>query len=62
MNITKINDKKNMTFEHYNKQPMQALELRLNKIIANNPLPLKSPNKFFKQPLTRKYSPIPFKN
>ena len=56
MNITTINDKRNMTNEHYIKQTMQAVEIKLNGIIAKTPHPTNSPNRYINHPLIRKYS------
>ena len=36
-NFSTIVDKMNMIYEHYVKQPMQPIELKLNMIIAKNP-------------------------
>ena len=36
MNFTTINDEMDMTYEHHIKEPMQAVEIRLNMIIAKN--------------------------
>ena len=60
MNNTTINDKTNMTYEHYNKQPMQSNELKLNMIIAKNPHVKISFIIFINHPLIRKYSHISF--
>ena len=43
MIITIVNDKMNMTYGVFTKQPMQALESRLNMIIAKNPHLTNSP-------------------
>ena len=59
MNITTINDERNMTYEHYIKQPMQAIESKLNMIFAKNPHLLISLNRFINQPLSRKYTDFP---
>ena len=59
-NIPTIKDKINMTNEQYIKQAMQAVDIRLNVIIAKNPHLLNSPNSYFNHPLIRKYSHIPF--
>ena len=37
MNIKTTNDKLSMSYEHYINQPMQAVEMKLNMIIAKNP-------------------------
>ena len=62
MNTSTINDKLNMSYENYNKQPMQAVEIKLNVIIAENPNLKKSINRFHNHPLSRKYSHPPFNN
>ena len=41
---------------------MQAVELRLNMIIAKTLHLIKSPNRYINHPLLRKHSHIPFKN
>ena len=61
MNITTINDKRNMTYEYYIKQPMHAVEIRLNVIVAKNPHLIYSPNRYINPPLSRKNSQMPFK-
>ena len=62
MNIITINNKMNMTYEHYITLPMQAVELKLNMIIAKNPNLINSLNRFYNHLLIRKYSHIPFNN
>ena len=57
-----INDRCNMTYEYYIKQPMPALELRLNMIIAKNPELINSLDRNKNHPLIRKYSHIPLIN
>ena len=37
LNTTSINAKRNTTYNHYIKQPMQAIELKLNIFFARNP-------------------------
>ena len=59
MNLKTINDKTNMTYEHYIKQPMQAVEFRLKIIIAKNPYLISSLSRYNKHPLIRKCSHIP---
>ena len=54
--------KMNMTYEHYIKQPMQAVELKLNMIVAKNPHLINSLYRYIKHPLIRKISHIPFNN
>ena len=51
-----------MTYEHYIKQPLQAIELKLNMIIAKNPQLINALDRNENQPLIRKYSHIPFNN
>ena len=51
-----------MTYEYYIKQPMPALELRLNMIIAKNPELINSLDRNKNHPLIRKYSHIPLIN
>ena len=60
--IDSINDRCNMTYEYYINQPMPALELRLNMIIAKNPESINSLDRTKNHPLIRKYSHIPFNN
>jgi len=62
MNIITINNKMNMTYEQYITLPMQAVEIKLNMIIAKNPNLINSLNRFRNRPLIRKYSHIPFNN
>ena len=59
---TTINDKRNMTHEHYLKQPMQAVELKLNLIIARNPHLIKSLIRYINHPLNKKYPHLPLNN
>ena len=51
-----------MSYEHYNNQPMQAVEMKLNMIIAKNPDLIHSVNRFHNHPLIRRFSHIPFIN
>ena len=37
MNISFITDLRNMTYEHYLKQPMHMIEWFFNKMLAENP-------------------------
>ena len=50
MSITTFNDKMNMLYNQYIKQPMQAIEVKVNKIIAKNPNLLNSSNRFINHP------------
>ena len=51
-----------MTYESYFNQPMQAIELRLNMIIAKNPQLINALDRNKNHPLIRKYSHLPFHN
>ena len=62
MNISTINDKRYMTYDHYIKSPMPAFEFKLNIILAGNPNLINSFNRSHIHPLIRKYSHIPFNN
>ena len=62
MNNTTINDKLIMLYGHYNKQPMQVVELGLNVIIAKNPHLIISLNRYTNHLLIRRYSQISFNN
>ena len=59
MNVTVINDKMNMTYEHYIKQSMQAVDLKFNMNIFKNPILINSLNRDNNHPLFKKYSHIP---
>ena len=59
MNITSINDKRNMTYNHYFKQPLQAVELKLNIIIAENPILINSLYTYNNHYLIRIFSESP---
>ena len=48
-----------MSSKHYSNQPMQAVEMKLNIIVAKNPNLINSLIRFYNHPLTRKYSHIP---
>ena len=50
----------NMTYEFYINQPMQALELKVNMIIAKNSQLVNSLDRNKNHPLIRKHSHIPF--
>ena len=52
----------NMTYEIYIKQPMQAVELRLNIIIAKNPHLINSLNRCINHSLVGRDSHIPLNN
>ena len=54
--IKTINDRMNMTYELYFKQPMQAIELEFNMINAQNPHMINSLIRYINHPLSRKYS------
>ena len=58
MNISTVDNKMLMTCDNYNKHPMQAIELKLNMIIAKNPHLINSTNRYHNHPLIRKYSHI----
>ena len=45
-----------MTYNYYTKEPIQAVEMNLNMIIAKNPNLINSLSRFH----NRKYSHIPF--
>ena len=56
MNISTVDAKMFLTFDNYIKYPMQAIELKLNMILAKNPHLINSPNRYHIHPLIRKYS------
>ena len=58
--IDSINDRCNITYEFYIKQPMPAPELRLNMIIAKTAELINSLYRNRNHPLRRKYSHTPF--
>ena len=58
MIISTVNDKMYMTDDSYIKNPMQAIELKLNKTIAENPHLIYSLNRYHIHPLIRKKSHI----
>ena len=62
MNITTIIDKLYMTYEHYIKQPMQAVELKLSMIVSKNPHLIYSLNRHISHPSIRKFCHVPFNN
>ena len=53
MNIKTLSDKRNMTYENYINQPMQAVELRLIMIIAGNPQLINSLDRLINHPLIK---------
>ena len=59
MTVEVNSDRCNMTHKHYMNQPMSALELRINLLIAKNPQLINIFNRNKNQPLIRKYSHIP---
>ena len=60
MNISTDNDTMYMTYEKHIKRPVEAIELKLNMIIAKNPHLINSLNRSHNHPSIRKYSHIPF--
>ena len=58
MNITTIDDRMYMTYTYYIQNPMPAVELKMNMILAKNPHFTKSLNRPQIHPLIRKYSYI----
>ena len=58
MNITTVKDKMYLTYDYYIQDPMQAVEIKLNLIIAENPHLINSLNRYHIHPLIRKYSYI----
>ena len=59
VNIKTNTNKRFMKYEHYINQPIQAVELKINKIIARNPHLIQSLDRNLICPLNRKYSHIP---
>ena len=59
MNIKTNTNKRYMKYGHYINQPMQAVELKLNEIITQNPHLIQSLDRTIINPLIRKYSHIP---
>ena len=51
-----------MKYEYCINQPMQAIELKLNLIIAKTPQLINALDRNKNHPLIRKYSYIPFNN
>ena len=49
-----------MTYNYHIKQPMQAVEMKLNMIVAKKRNLLKSPKRFHNHALIKSYSHIPF--
>ena len=62
MNNNTIFDKRNVSDEYYNKQPMELVEIKLNQILAPNPNLKNCLNRNTSHPLIRKSSHIPFNN
>ena len=60
MNVTFFRNEKNMAYEFYIKQPMQMVEMKLIKIIHNNPYLINTLYRSINQPLIRKNSNFPF--
>ena len=54
MNIKPISDGRKMKYEHYINQPMKMVELPLTMIIAKNPQPTKSVDRFINHPSIKK--------
>ena len=61
MRSTFASCRKFMTYCFHIKQPMPAVEMKLNMISAKIPYLIFSPNRFHNHPLFRKSSHIPFK-
>ena len=51
-----------MTYGNFTNQTMQAIELKLDNIIAKNPQLINSLDRNKPHPLIKKYSHIPFNN
>ena len=60
MNIKTETNKRCMKYEHYINQPMQAVEIKLNEIIARNPHLIQSLYRTIINPSIRKISHTPF--
>ena len=61
MCITTVSNKKHTTCDEFNiKQPMQTIELNLNRKIHNNPHLMEGLDRSVNNPLVRKFSDIPF--
>ena len=58
MNFTTNNDKMYMTYKYYIQNPLPAVELKMNMILAKKPHLIKSLNRSHIHPLIRKYSYI----
>ena len=58
MNISTVNDKMYMTYDKYNRQPMQSIELKLNMNFAKKPRLIISLERFQNYTLIREYSHI----
>ena len=57
-NISIFDAKIYMTYDNYIRHPMQAIEIKLNMILAKNPYLINSLNRDHIHPLIRKYSRI----
>ena len=62
MNISAAADKMYIIYDNYIKHPMQAIELKLNMIIAKNPHLINSLERSHIHPLFRKNSHIDKEN
>ena len=60
MRTTVASCRKFWAYVFYIKQPLQAIEMKLNMIIAKNPILINSANRFHYHPSNRKNSPTPF--
>ena len=56
MNITFITEYRNMTYEHYLKQPKQVVEWRLNEKLSKNPELIRAFDRKISHPLNQKNS------
>ena len=54
MIIITVNDKMYVTYNNYIEHPMQAIELKINMIIAENPYLIVSLNRYHIHPLVQK--------
>ena len=57
MSISTVDAKMYMTYDNYIKHHMEAIELKLNMILAKNPHLINSLNRYHIHPLIRKYIP-----
>ena len=62
MNIKTNTIKRYMKYEHYHNLPMQAVELKINEIIARKPHLIQSLDRTTINPSIRIYSHIPLNN